>query len=159
MANAASGTNRMQLDALLAAEPSLAYKVRVGVLRELPASRSMRALRESIRESPRVKTLLAGRSSDGRLLRGRGVYDKWQGAHWVMACLADLGYPPGDRDLLPIRDQLLDAWLAPDFFDEFECESKAKCYSRSGVPVMCGRHRRCASQQGAAPACARAIPG
>jgi len=95
-----------------------------------------------------VAALLAGRAADGRLLRGRGIYQKWQGAHWVMAALADLGYPPGDRDLIPMRDQLLDAWLAPEFYDEWECASKEKAYSRRGVPVMNGRYRRCASQQG-----------
>jgi len=138
-----------QIDALLAStEPSIRYKVRVGVLGESESSRSIRSLRREIRASPRVAALLSGRASDGRLLRGRGVYQKWQGAHWVMAALADLGYPPGDRELVPIRDQLLDAWLDRDFFDEFECASKAKAYSRPGVPVMRGRHRRCASQQG-----------
>ena len=65
-----------------------------------------------------------------------------------MATLADLGYPPGDRALAPIRDQLLDAWLAPHFFEEFKCSSKSKVYAGTGVPVMRGRYRRCASQQG-----------
>jgi len=138
-----------QVDGLLAsAEPSIRYKVRVGVLGESESSRSVRSLRREIRASPRVAALLAGRAADGRLLRGRSVYQKWQGAHWVMAALADLGYPPGDQDLVAMRDQLLDAWLAPEFYDEFECASKAKVYSRPGVPVMRGRHRRCASQQG-----------
>ena len=138
-----------QIDALLAStEPSIRYKIRVGVLGESESSRSIRSLRREIRASPRVAALLAGRTRDGRLLRGRHVYQKWQGAHWVMAALADLGCPPGDRELAPIRDQLLDAWLSPDFFDEFDCPSKAKAYSRPGVPVMRGRHRRCASQQG-----------
>ncbi len=140
---------QQQLDALCSsAEPSIRYKVRVGVLGESESSRSTRALRQEIRKSARVATLLAGREKDGRLLRGRHPYEKWQGAHWVMATLADLGYPPGDRSLIPMRDQLLDAWLAPQFFDEWECPSKAKAYTRSGVPVMHGRHRRCASQQG-----------
>ena len=138
-----------QVDGLLASsEPSIRYKVRVGVLGESESSRRIRALRREIRASPRVGALLAGREVDGRLLRGPGVYQKWQGAHWVMAALADLGYPPGDRDLVPMRDQLLDAWLAPEFYDEFDCPSKAKAYSRRGVPVMRGRYRRCASQQG-----------
>jgi len=138
-----------QVDGLLASsEPSVRYKVRVGVLGESESSRSIRALRREIRTSPRVGALLAGRAADGRLLRGLGVYRKWQGAHWVMAALADLGYPPGDRDLVAMRDQLLDAWLAPEWYDEFECPSKAKAYSRRGVPVMHGRYRRCASQQG-----------
>ncbi len=137
------------LDTLLASpEPSIRYKTRVGVLGENPASGTMRALREEIRRSPRVRALLSGRARDGRLLRGRTVYQKWQGAHWVMATLADLGYPRGDRGLLPLRDQLLDHWLAPRFYDEFESTSKVKSYERDGVPVMRGRHRRCASQQG-----------
>lgn len=137
------------LASLLASpEPSIRYKVRVGVLGENPASRRMRALREEIRCSPRVLALLSGRGGDGRLPRGRTVYQKWQGAHWVMATLADLGYPPGDRTLVPLRDQLLDHWLAPQYFAEFEAKSEAKSYERRGVPVMQGRHRRCASQQG-----------
>lgn len=138
-----------QIDTLLAsAEPSVRYKTRVGALGESESSRSIRALRQEIKRSPRVAALLDGRAPDGRLLRGRGVYEKWQGAHWVMATLADLGYPPGDRELIPIRDQLLDAWLDPFFFEEFTCESKAKVYSKPGVPIMQGRYRRCASQQG-----------
>jgi hypothetical protein len=135
--------------ALLASpEPSIRYKVRVGVLGEDPSSQAIRALREEIRNSSRVATLLGGRNRDGQLVRGRHPYAKWQGAHWVMATLADLGYPPGDRTLLPMRDQLLDAWLAPQFMEEFECATSAKAYSVRKVPVMRGRHRRCASQQG-----------
>jgi hypothetical protein len=138
-----------QIDVLRkSTEPSIRYKLLVGVLGEDESSRSIRALRREIGRSPRVQALLAGRARDGRLLRGRHPYAKWQGAHWVMATLADLGYPPGDRALSPIRDQLLDAWLAPQFYEEFECASKAKAYSKTGVPVMQGRFRRCASQQG-----------
>jgi hypothetical protein len=140
---------RSQIDTLLtSSEPSIRYKVRVGVLGESESSRGIRSLGREIKRSPRVAALLAGRAPDGRLLRGGHVYAKWQGAHWVMATLADIGYPPGDAELKPIRNQLLDAWLAPEFFDEWECTSKAKVYARRGVPVMHGRHRRCASQQG-----------
>ena len=28
------------------------------------------------------------------------VYKKWQGAHWILSILADIGYPPGDIDLI-----------------------------------------------------------
>jgi hypothetical protein len=146
--NARSASANVVEQLLRSPEPSIRYKVRVGVLGESESSRTIRALRREIRSSPRVAALLAGRARDGRLLRGRHPYAKWYGAHWVMATLADLGYPPGDRELAPIRDQLLDAWLAPQFYEEFECSSKAKVYSKTGVPVMRGRHRRCASQQG-----------
>lgn len=125
------------------------FLLRARVAGENPASRGMRALREEIRRSPRVAALLAGRSSDGRLLRSKNVYHKWHGAHWVLCALADLGYPPGDRSLLPMRDQLLEHWLAPEFFEELECETRAQCYANKGaVPKVRGRYRRCASQQG-----------
>jgi len=120
------------------------------MLGESESSRGIRALRREIQRSPRVAALLAGRGADGRLLRGRHIYAKWQGAHWAMATLADLGYPPGDRTLLPIRDQLLDVWLGSHFYEEFECATKAGAYAghHTGVPVMRGRYRRCGSQQG-----------
>jgi hypothetical protein len=137
------------LDTLLnSAEPSVRWKVRSGILKEDPRSKSMRALREDIRNSARVKALLAHRDGKGRLVSGRGVYDKWQGAHWILAALADLGYPEGDKALAPVREQILDCWLDRQFYTEFEVARKANAYKKRGVPVMQGRHRRCASQQG-----------
>jgi len=142
-------SNATVVDQLLESdEPSIRWKVRVAVLGEDPDSKPIRALRKEIRASPRVQTLLGHRDSRGRMTRGRSVYDKWQGAHWILASLADLGYPVGDADLHPARDQILDMWLAPDFYEEFEATRKEEAYKRSGVPVMEGRHRRCASQQG-----------
>ena len=90
-------------------------------------------------------SLFKGRGKDGRI-RGN-VYAKWQGAHWIMATLADIGYPTKDESLFPIRDQLQDLWLGDRFYREFAVETRARAYSREGVPVMQGRHRRCASQQ------------
>jgi hypothetical protein len=135
-------------DLLASSEPSLRYKARTGALGEDPDSPAIQALRGEIRDSPRVRALLSGRTPDGRLRRGNHVYQKWQGAHWVMATLADLGYGPGDESLATIRDQLLDAWLAPHYFTEFEANGSAASYRGHGVPIMEGRHRRCASQQG-----------
>ncbi len=131
------------------AEPSVRWKARRQVLHEDASSKSMRALRAEIRQSPRVKTLLAQRDTAGRIVSGRGVYAKWQGAHWILATLADIGYPEKDRTLQPVRDQILDTWLAPEFYEEREIERKADVYKQRGVvPIMQGRHRRCASQQG-----------
>ena len=141
--------NGSVLDTLLASdEPSIRWKAHVGVLGDDPKSKSTRALRNQIRTSPRVTTLLKHRDSLGRITRGRSVYDKWQGAHWIMASLADLGYPEGDADLHPVRDQILDTWLHEDFYKEFEATRKEDAYKKPGVCVMEGRHRRCASQQG-----------
>jgi len=137
------------VDALLkSVEPSIRFKARVYLLGEDPQSRAIRKLRDEIRESPRVRGLLCFRGRDGRIVRRRGIYEKWHGPHWVLAALADLGYPEGDVSLHPIRDQVLDYWLRDDFFREFDADRKASAYRTVGVPRIRGRYRRCASQQG-----------
>jgi len=129
-------------------EPSLRWKVRVNVLDEDPTSPALRKLSREIKGSPRVRALLSRQGRDGRIASRRGVYDKWQGAHWVLAALADLGYPPGDRSLVPAAKDVLDCWLDDYYFREFEPTTPAQVYQKKGVPVIAGRHRRCASQQG-----------
>ena len=126
-------------------EPAIRFKIRTGYLGEDANSKPIRALRNEVRDSRLVRSLFKGRGQDGKI-RGN-VYAKWQGAHWVMATLADIGYPTGDERLFPIRDQLQDLWLGARFYREFEVETRARAYSQEGVPVMRGRHRRCASQQ------------
>ena len=140
-------TRAAVIDGLLESdEPSIRWKVRCDVLGDDPDSKKMRALREEVRRSPRVRALLSRRDNEGRLIGH--VYAKWQGAHWILATLADLGYPERDKALLPVRDQVLDCWLHEDFYEEFNVDSKADAYKRRGVPIMQGRYRRCASQQG-----------
>jgi hypothetical protein len=56
------------------------------------------------------------------------------GAHWVLAALADIGYPPGDASLVPLREQVY-GWL---FSEEHE----------KRIVDIDGRVRRCASQEG-----------
>jgi len=112
-------------------EPSIRLKVRAGVLGEDSQSPGMRALREEIRTSPRVEQLLSGRTAAG-IISG-GVYSKWNGAHWVLAALADLGYPPGDAAIAPLIDQTCACWLS-----ERHIQS---------VQTINGRARRCASQE------------
>ena len=129
-------------------EPSIRWKTRVHVLGEDRESKSVRALRSEIRESPRVRALLSRSEQLGRPGTARKVYYKWQGLHWVLASLADLGYPEGDERLHPIRDRVMEFWLGPGYFKEFEAATKAAAYRQRGVPVMGGRYRRCASQQG-----------
>ena len=140
-----SGVHAAIVDALLtSAEPSIRWKVRTRVLDEAPDDPGVIALREEIRSSERVRRLLAPCLSPER----PATYAKWQGAHWVLAALADLGYPPGDAALHPLREQLLDTWLDETYFVEFEAFTKSAAYRRRGVPVMHGRYRRCASQHG-----------
>jgi hypothetical protein len=103
--NAESVINRL----LHSVEPSIRYKTRVNVLGESPKSPEIRQLQEHIRVSPRVAMLLSERGPDGRL--PFHPYAKFYGAHWVLVALADIGYPPGDEKLIPLRDQVLD-WIA-----------------------------------------------
>src|SRR5437762_10121230 len=137
------------IPALLAsADPSIRWKTRVHVLGEDPDSKSIRLLREEIRSSPTVRALLSRRDQLGRPGTRRKVYYHWQGLHWVLASLADLGYPEGDESLHPIRDRVTEYWLSPSYFHEFVARTKPASYRQRGVPVMNGRYRRCASQQG-----------
>ncbi|HTL11464.1 MAG TPA: hypothetical protein VL588_03190, partial [Bdellovibrionota bacterium] len=130
------------------ADPSVRWAVRTNVLGEDVGTKSVRTLQEEIRKGVRVEKLLASRDAKGRLMSQRNIYDKWQGAHWVLATLAQIGYPAGDRSLVPMRDQVLDYWLQDSFYQEFEARTKADSYMKDGVPLMQGRYRRCASQQG-----------
>ena len=98
-------------------------------------------LREEVRNSSRARALIAGVPQEN-------VYDKWHGAHWVLADLADLGYPRGASELEPLCDRVADQWLGDRYYLEFDAKSKASAYGREGVPIMEGRYRRCGSQQG-----------
>ena len=129
-------------------EPSIRWKTRVHVLGEDRDSKGIRELEEEIRRSPRVRALFSRSHELGRPGTARKVYYKWQGVHWVLASLADIGYPRGDKALFPIRDRILECWLKPTYFREFEAHTEAEGYRHPGVPVIRGRPRRCASQQG-----------
>jgi hypothetical protein len=59
-----------------------------------------------------------------------------------------MGYPVGADTLAPIRDQILELWLDDRFYEAFEADAKSQAYRKRGVPLMQGRYRRCASQQG-----------
>lgn len=131
-------------------EPAVELKVRVGVLGEALDSPRVSEVQERVRTSALVARLLSGRDASGRVTDPSDVYATWRGAHWVMAALADIGYPPHDSSLQPVRDQLLDHWLGADYYTEFVAESGAGAYRHRGVPVIGGRHRRCASQQAGA---------
>jgi hypothetical protein len=137
------------IDALLrSAEPAIRWKTRANVIGDAPTSRPMRALADEVRSSPRVRALLSGSGALGRPGTRRRVYYKWQGLHWVLASLADLGYPRGDARLEPVRDRVYAVWLGRSYFTEFTATSAAASYRGSGVPVVNGKHRRCGSQQG-----------
>src|SRR6266568_1750487 len=107
------------VDTLLGSkEPSIQWKTRVHVLGEERDSKRVRAREDEIRRSPRVRALLSRRDQLGRPGTARAVYYKWHGVHWVLASLADIGYPEGDESLYPIRDRILEFWLKPSYLLE-----------------------------------------
>src|SRR2546430_11404875 len=130
------------------ADPSIRWKTHVHVLGEEPDSKSIRWLREEIRSSPTVRALLSRRDQLGRPGTRRQVYYKWQGLHWVLASLADLGYPEGDESLHPLRERVLELWLGPSYFHEFAARTEAEAYGGQAVPPMRGPYPGRASLPG-----------
>ena len=103
---------RSVIDRLLTSlEPSVRWRLRA----EVRGDAASAALREEIRSSPRVVTLLSDRREDGSI--PFHPYAKWRGAHWCLALLAELGYPSGDTSLIPLREQVL-AWLLSDAYEK-----------------------------------------
>ena len=88
-------------------EPSVRLRARLEILGEGPDSKPIGELRDEVRRSQRVRLLLSEREGGAIPVH---PYSKWFGAHWVMATLADLGYPRGDRSLIPLREQVYE-WL------------------------------------------------
>ncbi len=113
----------------LEAEPALAWKQAVLVEGADPASTRARAASGNVRTAPLVQTLLASHDNRGR------PYFKWTGGHWILSLLADLGYPPGDKNLRPLMDETFDCWLSQQ-------------HLKKHVRVLEGRVRGCASQEG-----------
>jgi hypothetical protein len=113
-------------------EPSVRFKVLVNVLGRKLESAEIKKLQEEIKSSPRVKLLLSEREKDGKI--PFHPYAKWYGAHWVLSSLTDIGYPKGDKSLIPLREQVYE-WLF------------SKKHQKS-IKSIDGRVRRCASQEG-----------
>jgi hypothetical protein len=88
-------------------EPSIRLQIRLGVQDADEAGEN--DLRQQVRSSARVATLLSERGRDGSI-DAHPYRAKWYGAHWVLVTLAELGYPSGDPSLIPLREQML-GWL------------------------------------------------
>jgi len=112
----------------LNSEPALAWKVAVNILGKVDDSPEAGRARAEVREAPLTRELID--TCD----RQASAYKKWDGAHWVLSILADLGYPPGDETLLPLMEHTYNAWLSP--------------YHGKHIRQIAGRTRRCASQEG-----------
>jgi hypothetical protein len=94
-------------------EPYIRHAILVDVLGEDRQAKEPRILRDEVKDTILVKTLLAERDAAGRI--PLDPYAKWRGAHWVLGCLADLGYPEADPGLLPLREQVWEWLLAPEY--------------------------------------------
>lgn len=85
-----------------------------------------------VTSGPWMRQLLAGQRPDGGF--GGHPYKKWDGAHWRLVSMVELGMPPGEPHALAAAETVLN-WLL------------GKGH-RSNVPVIEGRARRCGSQEG-----------
>jgi hypothetical protein len=114
--------------------PIVAYRARRLLAGESENSRALSKLRRAIGSSEMAKRLLLA-------LEGErfNPYRKWQGPHWTLYSLAEIGFPPGDERLLPLRQRVMDWMFAPAFL---------KPPSTQVLPDNPGRPRRCASQEG-----------
>ncbi len=113
----------------LVLEPALAWKLTVNVLGKGADSPEALRAASDVRQAPLVQALIA--TCDRR----HGAYKKWDGAHWVLSILADLGYPAGDETLRPLIEDTYDTWLSAE-------------HETRHLRVIEGRVRRCASQEG-----------
>ena len=122
-----------QLETLLlgSQEAAIRYKTLTGVLGKAEHAPDVHLTLLAIKTSPIVQKLLSEGDATGAI--PYHPYAKWYGAHWVLA-LADLGYPPGDESLIPLREQELQWLLGPTH--------------QKQIRAIDGRVRRCASQEG-----------
>jgi hypothetical protein len=133
-------------------DPSIRYFTLVDLLAKSNRSREVKATRDQILDGLRVKALLAGQhigkqkspESYGVHPGGFGVhpYKKWDGAHWRLVSLVELGIPAHEPRAVAAADQVLQ-WLTGESH-------------RSKIKAIDGRVRRCGSQEGNALAvCSR----
>jgi hypothetical protein len=137
---------------LNSSDPSIRYFTLIDLLGKTNRSREVKAACDQILDGPRVRALLAGQHSGTRKSKdsfglhpgGFGVhpYKKWDGAHWRLVSLIELGIPAKEPRAVAAADQVLQ-WLTSE-------------EHRSKIKAIDGRVRRCGSQEGNALAvCSR----
>lgn len=113
-------------------DPILTYRALVDIGGHSPDARESILARQNIPASQRVQNMLADRAPNGQV--NHHPYHKWLGTHWVLYLLAEWGYPPGDTNLIPLREQELN-WLFSDAH-------------KKNIRLINERTRRCTSQEG-----------
>jgi hypothetical protein len=146
----------MDSDELLASpDPAVSYRAHRRLAGDPDGDPEQQCRRREVAGSENVRRMLSGRRSDGTIGYGdarreqelaaagrtAGAYRKWQGPHWTLAGLAELGYPPGDDSLRPVVEQVLGWLLAPRHLQP---------PSTRVFPGQEDRVRRCASMEGLA---------
>jgi hypothetical protein len=89
-------------------------------------------LRQNVKQSERVQTMLAPRDTSGKF--PWHSYQKWNGSFWTLLVLADMGYPTGDETLLPLKEQIYEWILSSKHI--------------KSIPLIDDRWRRCCCQEG-----------
>jgi hypothetical protein len=115
-------------------DPVVAYRARRLLGGESDRSPALSRLRQAIGASEMARRLLMGLR-----MERFNPYRKWQGPHWTLYSLAEIGFPAGDEALLPLRQRVLDWMFAPAFL---------KAPSTVIYPDQPERPRRCASMEG-----------
>jgi hypothetical protein len=108
-------------------EPSIRYSIAHFVDKKDPKNPELLTLQDEIKNSNTVQALLSN-------VNMKHAYSKWQGAHWVLSLLAELHYPEGDKNLVPLLEKVY-GWL----FSKSHLDS---------IRNIKGKWRRCASQEG-----------
>lgn len=114
--------------------PVVAYRARRLLTGESESSPGMASLRRAIGSSEMAERLLLALN-----MERFNTYRKWQGPHWTLYSLAEIGFPTGDERLLPLRQRVMDWMFAPAFL---------KPPSTHFFPDQPRRPRRCASMEG-----------
>jgi hypothetical protein len=87
---------------------------------------------KEVAAGPWMSQLLAGQKPGGGF--GGHPYKKWDGAHWRLVSMVELGLPAGEARALAAAETVLD-WLLG-------------AGHRKNVPIINGLARRCGSQEG-----------
>jgi hypothetical protein len=114
--------------------PVVAYRARRLLAGESDKSPAMRKLRRAIGASEMATRLMLALNGERF-----NPYRKWQGPHWTLYSLAEIGFPAGDKRLLPLRRRVMDWMFAPSFL---------KPPMTVFYADQLQRPRRCASMEG-----------
>lgn len=123
-------SNELLSGLLNSPEPVIRWRARLELDPAPLAGEERQTLQEAVWQSPHVQAMLNAPKA-----QTFNCYAKWDGAHWLLANLAEMNCPPPRLDiLLPFREKELN-WL----FSKKHVKA---------IKTIDGRTRRCASQEG-----------